>query len=144
MKALALMLFCLLCACSSPVPPIEPEPPPEPVDAGASICTTFEPWQHTGRPCDPAAVEPCPPSNNPCMHSLCTADGLCVLGDPGEGQPGACGADQWCVHVASEALGCCHEPPACIYDLSYNCAINGGFCPYASNPNCSLDGECCQ
>lgn len=141
MKALALALLFVLCACSSP-PPIEPEPPPEPVDAGSSICTTFEPWQHTGRPCDPAAVEPCPLSNNPCMHSLCTNDGLCVLGDPGEGQPGKCGADQWCVYVASGVLGCCAAPPPCIYDAANNCIVSG-MCP-ASHPWCSPDGECCQ
>ena len=123
--------------------------PPEPVDAGQDAadvpeCVVFELWQHTGRPCDPTFAEPCPPSNNPCMHSLCTNDGICVLGVPGEGQPGVCGAGMWCRFVGAEVLGCCPEPPACIYDLSYNCAINGGFCPYASNPNCSLDGECCQ
>lgn len=131
--------------CSSE--PQLPEPP-EPVDAGQDAsdvpeCVVFEPWQHTGRPCDQAAVEPCPPSNNPCMHSLCTNDGICVLAVPGEGQPGVCGAGQWCRFVGAEELGCCFEPPACIYDAAWLCSA-ASPCPYASNPKCSLDGECCQ
>lgn len=146
MSARVFALLALLCACSSNPIPIEPEP----VDAGAggsgAACTVYEPYAGTGKECDPTlnALD-CPASENPCMPAFCTNDGVCVLADPGEGQPGMCGPDLWCVYVsAGNELGCCVEAPACIYDASNNCVVSGpSSCP-ASHPWCSRDGMCCQ
>lgn len=125
--------------CSAP-----PVPPLEPVDAGTDsggTCTVFEPWPHAGEPCDALAPVPCPDTNNPCMISYCTNDSVCVLADRGAGQPGVCPGDQWCNYVSPGVLGCCIEPPPCIYDGN-NCLLTG--CSLASHPWCSPDGECCQ
>lgn len=133
-----LIIWALVVACSSP-PPITPLP-----DAGGpAVDSCIKYPVYAGASCDRKGK--CPDSPNPCMPALCVAGNLCVLSDPGEGQPGKCGGDLWCRYLDADAgtgeLGCCIEPPACIYDGN-NCLLTG--CPLASHPWCSPDGECCQ